>query len=122
MTVTSRATETCTASRTPVTKTLKRKEKQFELGRNSSHRGKFHWNFDRGKANLVWVSKEFELSEFELSRFYCIPACPLGKQLFHFACRGHFLLILMILLEDNLPECMPIGQVSFNPSNPKIKI
>ena len=42
MTVTSRATETCTASRTPVTQTLKRKEKQFELGRNSSHRGKFH--------------------------------------------------------------------------------
>ena len=28
-------------------------------------------NFDQGKGNLVRVSGEFELSEFELSRFYC---------------------------------------------------
>ena len=53
MTVTGRATKTCTASRTPVTQTMKGNEKQFKLGRNSSYQGKFQWNFDRGKANLV---------------------------------------------------------------------
>ena len=26
----------------------------------------------QGKGNLVCTSREFELSEFELSRFYCI--------------------------------------------------
>ena len=46
-------------------------EKQFELAGNLSYRGKFQWNFDQGKGNLVWVSGEFELSEFKLSRFYC---------------------------------------------------
>ena len=29
--------------------------------------GKFQWNFDQGKGNLVRVSWEFELFEFELS-------------------------------------------------------
>ena len=32
-----------------------------------SYRGKIQWNFDQGKANLVWVSEEFKLSEFELT-------------------------------------------------------
>ena len=48
---------------------MKENEKQFELAGNSSYRGKFQWNFDQGKGNLVQVSREFELSEFELSRF-----------------------------------------------------
>ena len=34
---------------------------------NSSYRGKFQWIFDQGKENLVRVSGEFELSEFELT-------------------------------------------------------
>ena len=33
----------------------------------SSYRGNFRWLFDQGKWNLVWVSGEFELSEFELT-------------------------------------------------------
>ena len=47
-------------------------EKQQELAGNSSYWGKFQWNHDQGKGNLVRVSRKFELSEFELSRFYCI--------------------------------------------------
>ena len=42
-----------------------------ELAGNSSYRGKFQWYFDQGKGNLVRVSGEFELSEFEFSRFCC---------------------------------------------------
>ena len=30
---------------------------------NSGYRGKFQWNFDQGKRNLVRISGEFELSE-----------------------------------------------------------
>ena len=56
-------------SRTPVTQTLKGNEKQSELAGNSSYWGKFQCNFDQGKGNLVQFSREFELSEFELSRF-----------------------------------------------------
>ena len=35
---------------------------------NSSYQGKFQWNFDQGKGNLVWVSRELKLSEFELTK------------------------------------------------------
>ena len=42
-------------SRTPVTRTLKGNEKQFELLRNSSYQSKFQWNCDQGKGNLVRV-------------------------------------------------------------------
>ena len=42
------------------------KQKQFELARNSSYRGKLQWNFAQNKENLVRVS-----GELELSRFYC---------------------------------------------------
>ena len=52
-------------SRTPVT---------VRVPGNESYRGKFQWNCDQGKENLVRVSKEFELFEFELSRFYCFCA------------------------------------------------
>ena len=31
-----------------------------------------------------------------------IPACPLGKQLSHLLVCGHFLLLSMILMEDDL--------------------
>ena len=59
-------------SRTSVTwLTLKRNKKQFEWAGNFSYWGKFQWNFDQGKGNIVWLSGEFEWSEFELSRFYC---------------------------------------------------
>ena len=34
---------------------------------NLSYQGKFQWNFDQGKGNLVQVSGELELSEFELT-------------------------------------------------------
>ena len=34
---------------------------------NSSYWGRFLWNFDQGKGNLVRVSGKFELSEFKLS-------------------------------------------------------
>ena len=51
-------------SRTPVTQTLK--GKHFELAGNSSNRGKLRRNVGQGKGNLVRVSAEFELSEFEL--------------------------------------------------------
>ena len=122
MTVTSRAKKTCTASRTPVTQTLKGNEKQFELGKNLSYQGKFQWNFDWGKANLVELagnSSYLSLS-YQGSSVYR-PVLWASSSLILLA-EGHFLLILMILLEDNLPGCMPIGQVSFNPFNPKIKI
>ena len=57
-------------SRTLVTQTLTGNEKlAVELAGNSSYRAKFQWNFDQGKGNLVRVSREFELSEFALSRF-----------------------------------------------------
>ena len=48
---------------------------QLELYRetknSSSYRGKFQWKFDQRKGNLDWVL-EHQLSEFELSRFYCM--------------------------------------------------
>ena len=47
---------------TPVTRTLKRNEKLVE---NSSE------ILIKGKKFMVRVGREFELSEFELSRFYC---------------------------------------------------
>ena len=34
--------------------------------------GKFQRNFDQGKGNLVRVSGEFELFEFESSRFWLL--------------------------------------------------
>ena len=55
-----------------VTRTLKRNEKLFKVVGNSSYWGKFQWNFDQGKGNWVQVSGEFELSKFELLRFFCI--------------------------------------------------
>ena len=55
--------------RIPVTRTLKGNEKQSGIAGNSSYRGKLQWNLDQG--NLVRVSGEFELSEFELSSIYC---------------------------------------------------
>ena len=57
--------------RTPVTRTVKGNEKQFELEGNASYRGKFQGHFDQGKGSLVRFSGELKLSEFELSRFYC---------------------------------------------------
>ena len=45
---------------------MKGNEKQFELAGNSSYRGKFQWNFDQRKGNLV--REEFELSELEFLR------------------------------------------------------
>ena len=69
-------------SRTPVTRTLKGDEKEFEFTGNSNYQGKFQRNFDQGKGNLVRVSGEFELSEFELSRFYCILLFLSGCALF----------------------------------------
>ena len=47
------------------------KRKTFRVSEISSYRGKFQWNFDQGKEKLVRVSREFELSELELSGFYC---------------------------------------------------
>ena len=47
-----------TYSSTPVTRTLKGNEKQFELAGNSNHQGKFKGNFDQGNGNLVRVSEE----------------------------------------------------------------
>ena len=35
---------------------------------NLSYQGKFQWKFDQGKGNLVQVSGELELSEFELTK------------------------------------------------------
>ena len=64
-------------SRIPVTRTLRANEKQFELARNSSYRSgvAFSEIVIKGKElNLVRVSGEFQLPEFELSRFYCIQA------------------------------------------------
>ena len=62
-----------TYSRTPVTRTLNGKEKQFEfIARNASYWGKFQGNFTQGKGSLIPVRGEFEISEFELLRFYCI--------------------------------------------------
>ena len=57
-------------SRTLVTRTLRGNEKRFELAGNSSYRGTFQWNCDQGKGNLVRVRGEFDLSNFQLSRFY----------------------------------------------------
>ena len=38
---------------------------------NSSYRGKCQGNLNQRKGNLVRVSGEFELAEFQLLRFYC---------------------------------------------------
>ena len=35
---------------------------------NSSYRSKFWWLFDQGKGNFARVSREFELSKFELTK------------------------------------------------------
>ena len=56
-------------SRTGVTQTLKGNEKHFELARNSNYWDKFQCDLDQGKK-LVWVSREFKSSVFELWRFY----------------------------------------------------
>ena len=56
--------------RTGVTWTLKGNEKQFELATNSNYWDKFQCDLDQGKKKLVWVSREFKSSVFELSRFY----------------------------------------------------
>ena len=58
--------------KTPGTQTLRGNKKQFEFAGNLSHQGEFQCNFDQGNGNLVWVSGEYKLFEFELSRFYCI--------------------------------------------------
>ena len=47
--------------RTLVIRTLKGNGKQFELVGNSTYRGKFQWNLDQGKGNLVQVSREFKV-------------------------------------------------------------
>ena len=44
-------------SRTPVTQTLKGNKKQFELAGNSSYRGKFQWNFIKGKEILFKLAR-----------------------------------------------------------------
>ena len=41
----------------------------------TSYSGNFQWYFDQGKWNLLRVSGEFELAEFELSGFYCTLTC-----------------------------------------------
>ena len=77
-----------------MTRTLKGDEKEFEFAGNSNCQGKFQRNFDQGEGNLVRVSGEFELSEFELSRFYCILLFLSGCSLFFsqlFPCLLHFL-------------------------------
>ena len=51
--------------------TLKRNEEQLEWAGNLHCWGKFQWNFDQGKGNIVWVSVEFKWPKFELSRVYC---------------------------------------------------
>ena len=53
------------------------KRKTVRASENSSYRGKFEWNFDQRKWNLVRVSGEFELSEFELWRFLPPPQLSL---------------------------------------------
>ena len=49
--------------RTPVTRTLRGDEKQFELGGNGVIGLKFSEMFDQGKGNVVRVRGEFELSD-----------------------------------------------------------
>ena len=66
-------TYTLNYSRTPVTQTLKQNKKRWELAGNSSYRGKFQWNCDQEKGKFK-ANEEFELSEFELSRFYFIAS------------------------------------------------
>ena len=41
---------------------------QSYKNKNLSYRGKFQWIFDQGKWNVVRVSGEFKLSEFELTK------------------------------------------------------
>ena len=48
---------------------MKGNEIRFEVVENKF--SVFFFFFYQGKENLVRVSGEFELSEFELSRFYC---------------------------------------------------
>ena len=72
-------------SRTVVNRTLRGNEKQFELAENLSYWGNFQWNFEQGKENLVRVSREVELSAFELSRFYSgTSAAVLNSFIFFF--------------------------------------
>ena len=88
-------------SRTLVTRTLKGDEKEFEFAGNSNYEGKFQRNFDQGKGNLVRVSGEFELSEFELSRFYCILLFLSGCALFF---HNYFLLMSFALFVSRAQE------------------
>ena len=48
------------------------KQKTVQVRGNVSFGGKFQWTFDKGNGNLVQISKDLKLSEFELSGFYCI--------------------------------------------------
>ena len=57
---------------TPVSWTLKGNKKTVQVRGNVSFWGKFQWTFDEGNGNLVQISKDWKLSEFELSGFYCI--------------------------------------------------
>ena len=41
---------------------------QSYKNKNLSYQGKFQWIFDQGKWNVVRVSGEFKLSEFELTK------------------------------------------------------
>ena len=41
---------------------------QSYKNKNLSYWGKFQWIFDQGKWNVVRVSGEFKLSEFELTK------------------------------------------------------
>ena len=83
-----------------MTRTLKGDEKELEFAGNSNCQGKFQRNFDQGKGNLVRVSGEFELSEFELSRFYCILLFLSGCALFF----SQFISLSFTLFESRAQE------------------
>ena len=76
--------------------TLKGNEKHFESAGNSSYQTKFKGNFDQGKENLARVRAEFELSEFELSRFYCNTLSTV--QTLHSWLKKFFSMFVLLLL------------------------
>ena len=48
------------------------------------------WGEIQGKLDLLWVSREFKLSEFELSGFYCIQSTSQTASIFQPPCLQNF--------------------------------
>ena len=65
----------------------------------------FFFFFYQGKENLVRVSGEFELSEFELSRFYCNNDDDITTVI--------MMMTMMMMMTKPVPSCLRTVRLSF---------